>query len=128
VRRQLVVHAVAGQEGDPPIADRPDGDRRRRRAVGRVDRHLDDVVEEGVEARAAEHPDLGRDRSRGHEAAAGVLDDEEEESLFVVDEEVEDEESLFAESVLAAVSVFDESADEDEDDDDFDDDERLSVL
>ena len=56
---QLVVAAVAGQEGDPPARHRPDRDRRRRGAVRGVELDRLDVVEEGVEARAAEHPDLG---------------------------------------------------------------------
>jgi hypothetical protein len=55
----LVTPAVSGQERHPPTGDRTDGDRAGRTAVGRGDRHLDRVVEELVEARSADDPDLG---------------------------------------------------------------------
>ena len=54
-----MVGAVPGQERNRPPAHRTDGDGRRRRPVRRVDGHMGDVVEELVEARPAEHADLG---------------------------------------------------------------------
>ena len=56
--RQLVRAAVPRQERDALAADVADRDGRRRRAVRRVDRHLLDVVEQRVEAAAAEDADL----------------------------------------------------------------------
>ena len=50
---------VPGEERHPPPADLADVHVTRRRPERRVDRHLLDVVEEGVEAGAAEDPDLG---------------------------------------------------------------------
>ena len=64
VGRQLVVDAVAGQEGHAPVADRAEGHGRRRRAVRRVHRDEGDVVEEAVEPGPAEHPDRPGGRSR----------------------------------------------------------------
>ena len=82
--------AVAGQEGHPPAADRADRDGRRRRPVGRVEGHLDGVVEERVEPRAAEDADLGLGRGPAHAILLSVfdelLDDESD------DDEDEDEE------------------------------------
>jgi hypothetical protein len=50
---------VAGQERHPPAADLADRERCRRCAVGRVDRDLFDIVEQGVQARSADDPDVG---------------------------------------------------------------------
>jgi hypothetical protein len=121
--RQLVVDAVAGQEGDPPTLDRADGDGRRRCAVGRVHRHLDDVVEELVEPGAADDPQgrpgVAQEAAAGvEELAAGLVSDFD--SDFFSDDE--DDDSL----------LFDSDDDDDEEDDDedadFDEPERLSVL
>jgi hypothetical protein len=46
VRRQLVLAAVAGQEGDGLPADLADRDRSRRGPEGRLDLDLLDVVQE----------------------------------------------------------------------------------
>src|SRR5262249_45304377 len=73
-RRQLVLPAVAREEGHALSAELADDERRRRFAVRRLDLDLLDVVEERVEARAAEDPDLRlrharESRSRGGCAA-----------------------------------------------------------
>ncbi len=67
VGRVLVVLSVAGEEGDGPVADRRQGHRSRRRTVGGVDGELRDVVEEPVEAAAADHGDLGGGPAHGSE-------------------------------------------------------------
>ena len=59
VRRVLVVRAVPRQERDRATRDGADRDRRRRVAVRRLHGVLLRVVEEGVEAGAADHGDLG---------------------------------------------------------------------
>jgi hypothetical protein len=69
VRRQLVVAAVAGQEGHPLPADVADREAIRRRAVGRVHGHLLGILQERVEPRPAEDADLGR---RAHTSPPGV--------------------------------------------------------
>ena len=68
VRRELVPASVAREERDPAIADGADRDRSGRRAVRGVERDRLDVVEEGVEARAAEDADVGA----GHGSVAGA--------------------------------------------------------
>src|SRR6266550_5642699 len=57
VRRQLVLAPVPRQECDAGAADLADHERRRRLAVRRVELDLLDLVQERVEARAAEDPD-----------------------------------------------------------------------
>src|SRR5205814_8745944 len=59
VRRELVLVTMAGHEGHARAVDRADPDRRRGRAEGRVSAQLIEVVEELVEARAAEDADHG---------------------------------------------------------------------
>ena len=58
VRRQLVLAAVAREERDALAADLADRERRRRLPVRRLDLDLLDVLEERVEAGAAEDADL----------------------------------------------------------------------
>ena len=60
VRRDRVAPAVARQERDRPAGDLGEEERIRRRAVRRVDLDLAHVVEERVEARTSEDPDLRR--------------------------------------------------------------------
>jgi hypothetical protein len=57
--RQLVLASVARQERDAPAAEVADRHGRGRLPVRRVDLDLLDVVEERVEAGAAEDADLG---------------------------------------------------------------------
>ena len=57
---ELVVGAVAGEEGDPPPVELAHRHLGRRRTVRRIDGHLPQIVEEAVEAGAAEDADLGR--------------------------------------------------------------------
>src|SRR3954447_5673185 len=57
VRRELVLVAVARHEGNLLAVDLPHADRRRRRAVRGLEAHLLNLVEELVEARAAEDAD-----------------------------------------------------------------------
>ena len=59
MRRQAVVAAVAGHERHPLAADVADHEAVGGGAVRRVHRHLLGVVEERVEPRPSEHPDLG---------------------------------------------------------------------
>jgi hypothetical protein len=59
VRGKRVLVAVARHERDLGSIDATDADRSRRRAVGRRHRHLLHVVEEAVEAGAAEDADHG---------------------------------------------------------------------
>ena len=56
--------AVPRQERDPPAGDGADGDRGRRVAVGGGDRMLRRVLDERVEAGAADDPDLRALRPR----------------------------------------------------------------
>jgi hypothetical protein len=56
---ELVLVPVSGEEGDPASGHGADGDRRGGSAVGRVHIDFRDVVEELVEPRSAEDPDLG---------------------------------------------------------------------
>src|SRR5947207_1098072 len=94
-RRQLGAQAVAGEEGDAPAPDIPDGDGRGRRPVRRLERHLDRVVEKRVKTGTAEDPDLGLRRGLGHAILLSVfelLDDESED-----DDSEEDDESDFEE-------------------------------
>jgi hypothetical protein len=74
VRRELVTGSVAGEEGDAPSVELPEVERTARRAVGRVDDDLLDVVEERVEPGPAEDADVGPGRA-GHPvpAAQAVL-------------------------------------------------------
>jgi hypothetical protein len=64
MRGELVLHAVSGQEGHPPSADLADGERGGGLPVRRIDIDAFDVLEEGVEARAPEDPDLGGGRAQ----------------------------------------------------------------
>src|SRR5262249_48715338 len=57
-RRQFMAAAVPWQERDTAAAPVPHHARRGRRAVGRPELHLVEDLDEGVEARAAEHTDL----------------------------------------------------------------------
>ena len=66
VRRDRVAPTVARQEGDPAAGDVGQEERVRRRAVGRIDLDLAHVLEQRVEARAAEHADLRSCRVVGH--------------------------------------------------------------
>jgi hypothetical protein len=123
-----VVHAVAGEEGHPPAFHGADRDRRRRRAVGRVHRHLDDIVEELVEPGAAEDPELDGVHGRRRQEAAAVPDVEVD--AFEPEESDDDDVELEPESLLVDdESLLAESLDDDVvDEADFFDPERLSVL
>src|SRR5207248_585898 len=55
--RELVLPAVAGDEGHPPAAHGAHRDRRRGGSVGGIDLDLPDVFQKRVEAGAAEDPD-----------------------------------------------------------------------
>jgi hypothetical protein len=57
VRGELVLASVPREERHGDASDVPDVERRRRVAVRRLDGHLLDVLEEGVEAGSAEDPD-----------------------------------------------------------------------
>jgi hypothetical protein len=79
VGRELVLAAVAREEGDLPLAHRAHHQRRRRRAERRVDLDLADVVQERVEARSSEDPDPDRAGSvRAAQADRSLLDELEE--------------------------------------------------
>jgi hypothetical protein len=93
---------VAGQEGHPPAPHVADGDGRRRRPVGRVEGDLDGVIEERVEAGAAENADLGPG-PRGH---AILL-------------------SFFDESLLLLLLLLEEDDDESEEDEELDEDAEV---
>jgi len=103
-----VVAAVAREERDAPAGDRADRQRRGRRAEGRVERDLLDVVEERVEARAAEDAD----QEEEDDDAAGA------DSLFF---------SVFV-SDVDSVALEDELPDSDDDVDEVPPAGRLSVL
>ena len=136
--RVLVIDAVPGQEGDPASAHVTDANRRGGRPVGRVDRDLLAVVEQRIEARSAEDPQLGL-RSGGHrdvrlddEEEADVVDDEP--PLFDEADALSDEDDDFGPTTSCPTSF--ESDDEEplespppvEDEDEADAAERLSVL
>jgi hypothetical protein len=121
VRRQFVVPAVAGQEGHPPAAYVANGDGRRRRPVGRVEDDLDGIVEEGVEAGAAEDADLGclprsipRGRGPTHAILLSFFFVESFFESLLLDEESDDE----LDDELDDESDEDEEPDEDEESDD----------
>src|SRR4029450_8398691 len=67
VRWELVLDAVPRDERDPIGADRPDDRRRRGPSVGGFDLDGLGIVEERVEARAAEHSDLRFGGRSGHD-------------------------------------------------------------
>jgi hypothetical protein len=127
-----VAEPVAGQERDPPACDLAEGDRGGRRAVGRLEGDLLDVVEQRVEAGAAVDPDVGARTAVppsgvGHVVLAGVLEldesplgDEEDE----VDDEVSDDDEPPSDDELDDEPPSDDELDDEEDDDD----DRLSVL
>ncbi len=91
--RQRVVAPVAGEERDAPAGDLADGHGGRRRPERGVDDDLFDVVEQGVEAGAAVHADVGAPARSG-----GAHDDETDDdvveplSLFVDEDEDDDDE------------------------------------
>ncbi len=95
MRRELVLQAVARDEGDAPSGDRPDRHGRRRRAVRRVDGDLFDVVQEGVETGPAEDADLGRIRHAdfSFDVPDGFSVDDPEEDDESEEEELDDPES-----------------------------------
>ena len=66
VRRDRVAPAMTWQERDVPAGDLREEDRVRWRAIGRVDLDLAHVVEERVEARTSDDPDLRRVRAVSH--------------------------------------------------------------
>ena len=83
VRRQVVAAAVAGQERHLPAGDLAEEERVAGGAVGSVHLDLGDVLEERVEARAADDADLcvnhaghtnrGRERQNPRRGTAGVM-------------------------------------------------------
>ena len=99
MRRELVVQPVPRQERDPPSTDVAERDRRRCGSVRGIEVDLLHVLEEPVEARSAEHPDLGRRRHDGSffgadpAFAAGFDDDSPDEELDddSPDEELDDD-------------------------------------
>ena len=81
VRRELVLHPVAWDEGDRPALDRADGDGRRWLAPRRIDLDFADVVEERIEAGAAEHPDPDALSGRSRAQADRSLDESDCDEL-----------------------------------------------
>jgi hypothetical protein len=67
VGRELVIATVARKERYAASFDGSDGQRCARGAVRRLDHDLLGILQEGVEARSAEDPDL---RTGGHEASS----------------------------------------------------------
>jgi len=124
---ELVVGAVAGEEGDGPPVDLTHVHGVGGGAPGRV--HLDplDVVEQRVEARSPEHPDLGR--RHGREPRGWAAD--RQEAALVPEDEPEDEpdpdDELDDDELSDDEDVLEEEELSDEDDEPFEP-ERLSVL
>jgi hypothetical protein len=132
-----VVAPVAGEERDAPAGDLADGHGGGRRPEGSVDDDLFDVVEQGVEAGAAVHADVGAPARSG-----GAHDDETDDdvveplSLFVdEDDEDEDDPPSPDEPDESEDAPDDEpeppspdAPDDEEPEPDDDEPERLSVL
>lgn len=130
VGRELVVAAVTGKERDRAAADVADGEGRAGRTVGGVDNDLFDVVEEVVDPRTSEDPDVGGGhRHSGRQALlASAFELRDVPELFDDFESLEealDEESDF-ESFESFESLLVERSDESEPEDFFDE-PRLSV-
>jgi hypothetical protein len=108
----LVRATVSWDERHSHVAEPADRDGRRRLAVRRGDRHLVDVVEEGVEARPAEHADVGL--RCGH-------------ALFASDELLVELESFFVSEELLELES-DDFVSDDFVSDDFDSEELSDVF
>ena len=90
MRRDGVVAAVAGKEGDAPAADLADGDAVGRRPVGRVDGDLRGALEEAVETGTSEQAELGAHPS-GHRRRQADFS-----AVFLLSEEPEDDSEDFS--------------------------------
>jgi hypothetical protein len=120
--RQLVADAVAGKEGNRPVADRPNGERRGWWSIWRVDHHLGGVLEESIKPGATDDGDLGVGPAHGprlygdYEAAAAFPEpvDEEFDVVSEVDDLLSDEVLVSVEEDLVSVEadlVSDEAED-----------------